>query len=676
MNRDDSIRDEVKRALVDVEAVIDALGLRDGARREHAGWKVSCPWHAENTPSCNLRIGPDGTLQVNCFGCQQGGDVFNLIAAVEGINPQRDFGRVLRRASEIAGIAPPDAAPASALRARPAARPAPAKAHDPADSVRAWDALPGADADVVAYLRGRGIEKAAPHVRSVPVGAAGKLAGMRLAVALRNARGEVVSVQARNLAPAGKGHDFRVDGSSKAGVFGDPTEIAKATWVVVAEGLTDYLAAKVATDNVPGFCVLGIAGVDNWTHLTALSLKRKTVVLAFDADEPGDKCAKDVSEALAAKGALIHRARPPEDSDLCQMLAAGVDLDAFFRTAPLVAGDPGFGAADEERFTAATTHRLEKAKKLCSFGVAFLNSTLGGIRTDDLVLVGASSGVGKTEYATTLAMANARRRSNVHYFALEAGRFEIENRIKFKLLSMMVWNSYDASKIAGRVDYLAWVNGEIEDLTGRFETFANRQLAAEYRTLHTYYKLRDFDIDTLERRIMEISKETDLIVVDHLHYIDSDEPNDNRAYREIVKRLRDVALLIEKPVVCVAHVRKKERRNPRIVPELEDFHGTSDIPKIATKAIMLAPAFDIEGSKAWRWPTYIQAVKCRAAGPRTRFVGVVEYDERINVYAKKFRLGRLTTDGTKWEEIPDESWPGWAHRPSRFTQSEEGKDDA
>jgi hypothetical protein len=54
--------------------------------------------------SCSVRVGPDGTLQVNCFECELAGDVLTLIAAARGINIRSDLPDVLRAGCEFAGL--------------------------------------------------------------------------------------------------------------------------------------------------------------------------------------------------------------------------------------------------------------------------------------------------------------------------------------------------------------------------------------------------------------------------------------------------------------------------------------------------------------------------------------------------------------------------------------------
>jgi hypothetical protein len=307
-----------------------------------------------------------------------------------------------------------------------------------------------------------------------------------------------------------------------------------------------------------------------------------------------------------------------------------------------------------ERMKDERTERLANAKDMLTFGVPFLDRALGGIMKNDLIILGAKTGAGKTELSNIIATANAGRGKHVHYFALEAEDREIERRTKYKLLAELV-RGLDYHN-AERMNYLDWHAGRLEDVTAPHEERAERLLAEKFATLNTYYRYGQFDADELERLVLAVQDQTSLIILDHLHYVDSADPNENRGYKVI----RDLALNIGKPVVVVAHVRKGDRRSNPLVPTLEDFHGTSDVPKIATKAVMIAPAFDYPTESPHMWNTFISPAKCRTDGSRTRFVGMVEYNARFGRYEEPFSLGKLTNGGEKWEEMGAAEYPRWA----------------
>lgn len=164
-----------------------------------------------------------------------------------------------------------------------------------------------------------------------------------------------------------------------------------------------------------------------------------------------------------------------------------------------------------------------------------------------------------------------------------------------------------------------------------------------------------FDLDALKEELLSLVGKTDLIVLDHLHYIDTDGDEENRVYAEAIKTIRDIVLRYEIPVIVVCHLRKDStfKGTPTIVPKLEDFHGTSNIGKIATTAIMLGRAFDREPSAPGYFlqPTYMRVTKSRMDGGRTYFVALTEFNTRTNCYEPVYKLGRPSNHDTEWNEL-------------------------
>lgn len=99
----DEVRD-IRRRLADPGRVVAALGLGKGARPSTRGVMVRCPAHEDSTASCSVRAGKDGTIIAVCHGCQWRGDVLGLVAAVRGLDPRREFRRVLEEAARLAGV--------------------------------------------------------------------------------------------------------------------------------------------------------------------------------------------------------------------------------------------------------------------------------------------------------------------------------------------------------------------------------------------------------------------------------------------------------------------------------------------------------------------------------------------------------------------------------------------
>jgi hypothetical protein len=313
-----------------------------------------------------------------------------------------------------------------------------------------------------------------------------------------------------------------------------------------------------------------------------------------------------------------------------------------------------------QRIVGEQEERLRLGGQVLSFGVNFLDTALAGIAPRDMMLLGAKTGLGKTTLASIIAETNAEKGKRVHYFALEAEDFEIERRIKFRVLSFMAFRHIADRRQLMRLNFLDWSLGRLEALVAPWEKAANEYLLTHYRTLSTFYRVRDFTAEDLERTFLSIQDQTDLIILDHLHMVDYDDANDNRGIRGIVKKLRDCAIDVGKPVVIVAHLRKSDRRGKFLLPDIDDFHGTSDISKLVTKAILISPAYDKPTEVPYLWNTYIHPAKCRPEGVRTRYVGLVPFNVRTGRYEETFELGRMVDNGEKFEAIPAAEYPPWS----------------
>lgn len=306
--------------------------------------------------------------------------------------------------------------------------------------------------------------------------------------------------------------------------------------------------------------------------------------------------------------------------------------------------------------------RKARAEGLLPYGVSFLDDYLRGILPNDLVLIGAPSGIGKTDLSFSIAMGNALRGHSVAFLALEAEERELERRMKFVLLSKLVHQARHPR--ASDLTFIDWLLGRCEDICGDFNAQVDRYITEHLGTLRTFYRGQKFDPSDLASAILEIHDTVNLVVVDHIHYVDlGDDTNEARALGDAVKVIRDVSLRVGKPVILVAHLRKRDQRLKQIVAGLDDFHGSSNLVKIATQIVTLDRAYDVEAPKWYLSPTFVSIAKDRRTGA-PGCVAMAFYDKRFRVYEQEYTLGRVT--GGKWEPFTHDA-PGWArgHRPLR-----------
>jgi len=314
-----------------------------------------------------------------------------------------------------------------------------------------------------------------------------------------------------------------------------------------------------------------------------------------------------------------------------------------------------------ERIKEERAQRIAVGSSCLSFGVKFLDECLGGIYSNDLIVLGAKTGIGKTQLATIAAMTNAAAGKRVHFFALEAEPNEIERRIKYQILADVFFKTLRKDFPNLKLNYLDWYYGRFDSELCKVEEEIEMLLCDLYPSLTTFYRSGgDYTVQDFEKQMLAVQDQTDLIILDHIHYFDFEDENENRAMKNAVKKIRDLALLIGKPVILIAHLRKSDRKAKQIAPGVDEFHGSSDITKIATKVITLAPCPQDQTSGN-RWPTYIRIAKCRVDGSRTRSVGAVVFNADTNQYEKNYYVGRLSHAEDEFEAITSfADLPHWA----------------
>lgn len=306
--------------------------------------------------------------------------------------------------------------------------------------------------------------------------------------------------------------------------------------------------------------------------------------------------------------------------------------------------------------------RAEEGTELLSinklqFGINYLDDSTGGILPHDLILIGAGSGVGKTEIACRIALENLDRGKRVHYIALEAERREIERRIKFQMLAERFYN--DPKRPYENLSYRKYALGEFSDTLKTYTRSSLEGSEARLKKLRTLYKTGDYGLNQFVESVLYASGDTDLIILDHIHYFDLDErENENAAIKTIIKTARKMALEEGIPIVMIAHMRKSMRGEMReLAPSMEEFHGSSDLYKIATKVITFSGG---SLSPGLGYETYFRVCKNRIDGTATRYIGRHHYDTRKNAYTHDYKIGWATqTVAEGFGELGQDFQPAW-----------------
>jgi len=290
-----------------------------------------------------------------------------------------------------------------------------------------------------------------------------------------------------------------------------------------------------------------------------------------------------------------------------------------------------FKTIDQSSFTAEFNR---KKKTAINYGIKYLDNATGGIRSNDLIIIGGRTGCGKTELASHIALHNVLYNKKVHYFALEAEEDEIYNRLLYKIIKQLYYEQEGKEPIL----YRDWLSGKYDLLLRTQTKQAMNLIRQKYSNLFVFYRTTDtFNLSDLQCLVYEIKDDTDLIIIDHLHYIQVDTDKELAEMKKLVMGIRDLALLFGKPIILIAHLRKKSFQDKTLVPDVEEFHGSSDITKIATQVITLAS----NGSESnFEFKTLFKVCKCRVDGSATRYIGQQIFNIKQNDYEDVFKVGK------------------------------------
>jgi len=315
--------------------------------------------------------------------------------------------------------------------------------------------------------------------------------------------------------------------------------------------------------------------------------------------------------------------------------------------------------------------------KLCKFGIGHLDDALYGILPNDLVVIGADSGAGKSGIGITIAQENAKRGKRVLLYFLEGGHLEAIARMKWRDISRVYFSKYSREGI--RLDYRKWrmnaYNKEDAKLILEIESEVYAGYKDKFReNLEIYELTSSFTIDDLLSSLLsfyDLEKlitdggeikagfGLDLIIIDHLQYFDLTQgENEIQSTTKILKEVKKIANMYKIPVVLISHLRKKGKE--RGLPDQEDFYGSSNISKIASLAIMIAPDRENFNLADGVYPTYFRIVKSRT-GITSNIAIKCNFNLNTRTYDENYGLHRINNFGAvDSEALTYYQVPSWA----------------
>lgn len=286
-------------------------------------------------------------------------------------------------------------------------------------------------------------------------------------------------------------------------------------------------------------------------------------------------------------------------------------------------------------------------KLKAKFGVKYLDDNFTGILEDDFWLIGARSGAGKSTIADIIATYNASLGKKITLITLE--NFEGD---------LLIQKAYYEYKKLTKNYSLKLRDFAVENFTKDEAALQKAFDFAEkaYKNIKIVYNNGDYKIEDLHRDIVDAANrsESDLLIIDHLDYLDKDTPTENELAHitKVVKAIRDTQRIHHIPIIGISHLRKMpNQRDNIIVPSVDEFIGSSNKYKQATGAILLAPD-DEDNFKnlGYRKSTWCCVRKLRMGGIDNRAAKII-FDTKTGQYTDEYKLFKVNYAGNKVEEI-------------------------
>jgi hypothetical protein len=276
---------------------------------------------------------------------------------------------------------------------------------------------------------------------------------------------------------------------------------------------------------------------------------------------------------------------------------------------------------------------------------------------DHLFLLGDFTVTHNTQFLTELALNWSRMGKRVCFIALEAEPEEIEQRILYKVYC----NEFRKDPLRDKsayIEYRRWRLGRLDHIFKKYHSAVVEKTKRLTANIYTHYMTKaEFTVVDMAMMIDEIRTTADVCIVDHLHYFDLlSATSDLTAMKSLMKKIREMNLAAKVPFVMAAHLRKDLQS---IMPSVEDFMGSSDIPKIATCAILLAPKPDSYDPVNGIVQTLFSIPKMRGGG-QARVIAEIPYSIVNQEYYPTYTLSTVSPKGDKLTPIPLENYPRWS----------------
>lgn len=366
--------------------------------------------------------------------------------------------------------------------------------------------------------------------------------------------------------------------------------------LVITEGEIDALSyADVVQNKYPVVSIpFGVKSAEKCikANLKWIEQNFKEVILMFDNDEHGKKAARECAQLFSPNKCKIATL-PLKDAN--DMLRAGQIKDlmnAIFRAAPF--RPDGIKTGAEVKSAA-----LEPVKIGYSYPYESLTNITYGARKQEVVVIGAGSGVGKTDLFKEIAT-HFRIKHN-----LKVGLIFLEEANPHTLLSMV-------SKVVSKPIHLPGVEISDEDKNKGFDSIIGE--SGEDLVMYDHFGYMDWPSIRDTIKYMVVTMGCDFIFLDHITMLTQSEDvsDERKTLDNICNEAASMCRRYNFGLFMISHLskptggRKPHEEGGRVF--LQDLRGSSSIKQLASYV------FGIERDQQKNSPSTIRVLKDRFTG--------------------------------------------------------------
>jgi twinkle protein len=350
--------------------------------------------------------------------------------------------------------------------------------------------------------------------------------------------GIIVAVKSRTV----ENKSFSINGDFKsAALFGQHLFHSGGKYVTVYEGELDALAGyqltgsqwpSVSIRNGAQAALKDCKAQYEWLN------SFEQIVICFDADEPGQKAAKEVAELFGQKAKIVKHKSGYKDA--CDYLSSGATKEFVneWWKAEVYIPDGIVNAADLWEDICKPEPKAEAV-----YPWEGLNKLLYGLRKAELITVTAGSGLGKSQFLREIL-----------YHLLKTtdwnvGGLFLEESTRKTAQSIM---SLHANKLL----HLPDTPVTTEELKDAFDATLGTN------RVYLFDHFGSSDVDNIANRIRYMAKACDCRVVflDHISIVVSglDNGDERKAIDAMMTKLRTLVQELEVTLICVSHLRRPQ----------------------------------------------------------------------------------------------------------------------